>query len=394
MDISSSTDKYESWLAAELGSEILKKDLKKKRKEMVAGPFPFLRATYWRWAEMMPSLCQKLDLGTAPHALAVGDIHLENFGTWRDEDGRLVWGVNDYDEAAEMPYLLDLVRLATSAAIARGDDHRDIAAVTEPLLDGYAKGLEKPRPCILDGEPDEGSGIRPWLRQQAVVPEPERKAFWDKLERKRQKYAEDPDAPAPPSRYKKVLLASLPPGSEEPEIWHRRAGLGSLGRPRWVARAVWRGGLVVREAKAVIPSAWTRVDAGGDRTSRSVRCMEIATGRYRAPDPWYRAADGIAVRRLSPNNRKLEAASGTSAVEEDSEAGRGLGLDILLDPRMLKAMGRELASIHLGTGENDYVIAEDLKDRGRDGSWLKHASTAAADAVWKEWCNFKNSTAE
>jgi hypothetical protein len=66
MDISSSTDQYESWLAAELGSEILKKDLKKKRKEMVAGPFPFLRATYWRWAEMMPSLCQKLDLGTAP----------------------------------------------------------------------------------------------------------------------------------------------------------------------------------------------------------------------------------------------------------------------------------------------------------------------------------------
>ena len=394
MDISSSTDQYESWLAAELGSEILKKDLKKKRKEMAAGPFSFLRGTYWRWAEMMPSLCQKLDLGTAPHALAVGDIHLENFGTWRDEDGRLVWGVNDYDEAAEMPYLLDLVRLATSAAIARGDDHRDIAAVTEPLLDGYAKGLEKPRPCVLDGEPDEGSGIRPWLRQQAVVPEPERKEFWDKLERKRQKYAEDPAAPAPSQRYKKVLLASLPPGSEEPEIWHRRAGLGSLGRPRWVARAVWRGGLVVREAKAVIPSAWTRVDAGGGRTSRSVRCMEIATGRYRAPDPWYRAADGIAVRRLSPNNRKLEAASGTSAVEEDSEAGRGLGLDILLDPKMLKAMGRELASIHLGTGESGYAIAEDLEDRGRDGSWLKHASTAAADAVWKEWCNFKNSTAE
>src|SRR4051794_23564110 len=79
--------------------------------------------------------------------------------------------------------------------------------------------------------PELGSGIRPWLRQQAVVPEPERNTFWDKLERKRQKYAEDPDAPAPPPRYKKVLLASLPPGSEEPEIWHRRAGLGSLGRP-------------------------------------------------------------------------------------------------------------------------------------------------------------------
>ena len=50
--------------------------------------------------------------------LAVGDIHLENFGTWRDADGRLVWGVNDFDEAAQMPYVLDLVRLAASALLA------------------------------------------------------------------------------------------------------------------------------------------------------------------------------------------------------------------------------------------------------------------------------------
>src|SRR3954469_18057038 len=163
MDISSSTDQYESWLAAELGSEILKKDLKKKRKEMAAGPFPFLRATYWRWAEMMPSLCQKLDLGTAPHALAVGDIHLENFGTWRDEDGRLVWGVNDHDEAAEMPYVLDLMRLATSALVARSDRHGKAdadaaAAIAAPMLEGYAKGLGKPRPCVLDGKHAEEAG--------------------------------------------------------------------------------------------------------------------------------------------------------------------------------------------------------------------------------------------
>ena len=28
----------------------------------------------------------------APQVLSVGDLHLENFGTWRDADGRLVWG--------------------------------------------------------------------------------------------------------------------------------------------------------------------------------------------------------------------------------------------------------------------------------------------------------------
>jgi hypothetical protein len=26
-----------------------------------------------------------------PRVLGVGDIHLENFGTWRDAEGRMVW---------------------------------------------------------------------------------------------------------------------------------------------------------------------------------------------------------------------------------------------------------------------------------------------------------------
>ena len=101
--------------------------------------------------------------------LAVGDIHLENFGTWRDDDGRLVWGVNDFDEAAEMPYLLDLVRLATSALLARPSRARggDICAA---ILEGYGKGLSDPRPFVLDEE-------RAWLRELVVVPEQDRARF-------------------------------------------------------------------------------------------------------------------------------------------------------------------------------------------------------------------------
>jgi hypothetical protein len=47
--------------------------------------------------------------------MAVGDLHLENFGIWRDAEGRLVWGVNDFDEAHPMAFTNDLVRLAVSA---------------------------------------------------------------------------------------------------------------------------------------------------------------------------------------------------------------------------------------------------------------------------------------
>jgi hypothetical protein len=378
---------YECWLKAELGDEIIEKDLKKKHEAMADGPFPFLRATYWRWAEVIPALCQRLE--TAPRVLAVGDIHLENFGTWRDEDGRLVWGVNDYDEAAEMPYLLDLVRLAASALIASKGQKTEASSIATSIFQGYADGLKKPRPWVLDGTHTETEGTHQWLREQSLVPEAERREFWDNLEKKRAKFVKDPHPPEPQPRYRKALLASLPQGAERPEVWHRRAGLGSLGRPRWVARATWQGGLVVREAKAVLPSAWTRVNQG---TSHAIRCMEIASGCYRATDPWYRVADGIAVRRLSPNNRKIEADAGTADPDQDPEIHSPLGLNVLLDPRMLTAMGRELATVHLGTcGSNDATaehLGQDLKDRRP--TWLEQAATRAAGVIRREWEEYRN----
>jgi uncharacterized protein (DUF2252 family) len=36
-----------------------------------------------------------------------------------DIEGRLCWGVDDFDESYPLPYTKDLVRLATSAKIAK-----------------------------------------------------------------------------------------------------------------------------------------------------------------------------------------------------------------------------------------------------------------------------------
>src|ERR1700752_1640440 len=114
-------DAYDAWLARHC--DVVKKDLKHKHnKKMTDSPFAFLRATYFRWAKKIGTWCP--ELMDAPSVLAVGDLHLENFGTWRDADGRLVWGVNDFDEAAEMPYVLDLIRLATSARLLPGVEIR------------------------------------------------------------------------------------------------------------------------------------------------------------------------------------------------------------------------------------------------------------------------------
>ena len=349
---------YESWLRAQLRGELVDDDLPEKHEKMSSGPFPFLRATYWRWAETILDACPELH--NAPQVLAIGDIHLENFGTWRDEDGRLVWGVNDFDEAAVMPYALDLVRLAASATLARPPRRYRRLDICGAILEGYRKGLKKPRPFIMDER-------YAWLRSLLAVSEKKRAAFWKKVEEDKSS-KKKPKKPMP-KRFRAAIVAAMPePGVAIEKFYPRSAGTGSLGRPRWVGVAYWRGGQVLREVKALVPSSWTR--AMGLR-SRRLQVQEIANGRHRAPDPTYSANDRFVVRRLSPNTRKIE-------IDEEADA--------LLDPDMLRTMGRELANIHLGTGNHRRAIERDLAKR--KARWLRRATSAAVGLVeedYRQW---------
>jgi len=347
LDIRRSTKQYEDWLRKQLKGDVVRGDLARKHAKMREGPFAFLRATYWRWAETVLATCP--DLAKAPRVLAVGDMHLENFGTWRDADGRLVWGVNDFDEAAEMPYAVDLVRLATSALLAptrRGITH---AGTCSALLDGYLRGLQAPAPVVLDRD-------YRWLRKLVVIPERERKSFWKKIEAAKLEAA--------PARYRKALAAGMPQTGLAFRTARRTAGAGSLGRPRWIGIADWRGAPVVREAKALLPSSWQRAHGG----SAKIRCGGIAGGAHRAIDPWLAVRDNIVVRRLSPNNRKIEAVDEAFAT---------------LSAEMIGAMGQDLASVHLGIANRAKVIARDLARR--EQGWLAASSERMAEATRRDF---------
>src|SRR5262245_28352296 len=136
MNLAKATAKYEAWLGGRL--RLLQDDLAFKHEQMRLGPFPFLRATYYRWAQIWRDVCG--GAAKAPEVLAVGDLHVENFGTWRDSEGRLIWGINDFDEAWRLPYINDLIRLNTSAMLA-GMTSRARDA-TSAILEGYSLALE------------------------------------------------------------------------------------------------------------------------------------------------------------------------------------------------------------------------------------------------------------
>ena len=157
MDIQHATETYEAWLGRRL--TLIPADLELKHQRMAESPFLFLRATFYRWVQCWAEVCP--DLAAAPAVLSVGDLHIENFGTSRDAEGRLIWGINDFDEAYPMPYTIDSVRLAASAILAIQENHLslDPKDACDALLAGDCATLD------LGGWPFILAEEHAWLRK-------------------------------------------------------------------------------------------------------------------------------------------------------------------------------------------------------------------------------------
>jgi uncharacterized protein (DUF2252 family) len=350
MSVRESTQGYESWLARTV--PVVRTDLALKHRLMAGDPFSFLRATFYRWAQLWPETCR--ELGDAPAVLAVGDLHVENFGTWRDAEGRLIWGVNDFDETVRLPYTQDLVRLGASALLAIEESRLTLPArrMCGAILEGYSESLH------AGGGPVVLAERHRWLRDLAVVRLKDQRPFWQHLRSLRAA----PGRPHP--RVRKLLHAALPADVTEVRTVHRRAGLGSLGRLRLVALGRWRDAMVAREAKPLAPSAW--LWARGGRL-RSPRYAEIVRRAQRAPDPFLAVRGQWLIRRLAPDCSRIELASLPAGRDED---------------RLLWMMGWETANIHLGCPEQRAPILADLRHRG---PWLSPAARRMAELVKRDW---------
>src|SRR5215510_4510804 len=242
MSIAKATVDFEQWLAKRL--PIVRQDIALKHQHMAEAAFPFFRATFYRWLQLWPEVCP--DLAKAPSVLAVGDLHIENFGTWRDEEGRLIWGVNDLDEAWPAAYTLDLARLTTSAYLAIGGEHLNLTRreAAEAIEEGYRDALAAGGKAFILAEHHQ------WLRLLALGKLRDPVNFWAKME-------QNPPYPAkPPAEVRKLLEKSFPNPSQAYQLKRRIAGLGSLGHPRILALSCSDGAFIAREAKAMRPSAW------------------------------------------------------------------------------------------------------------------------------------------
>jgi Uncharacterized protein conserved in bacteria (DUF2252) len=352
------TASYEAWMRN--CTAIVPSDLRSKHEQMKESPFLFLRGTFYRWAQMWPSVCA--ELCDAPKVLAVGDLHVNSFGTWRDAEGRLCWGVDDFDEAYPLAYTNDLVRLAASLKLVIEAESLSIKFKEgcEAILDGYRQSLATGgRPIVL-AEREQKLGK---LGVDSFKPPPD---FWAKLDRL-------PAARKPlTAKVKRALEKTLPNPRMDYKVVRRQAGLGSLGQERFVAIGDWEGGLIAREAKATLPSSCVWLE--GKRGKNQSLYEAAIRSAIRSRDPFQVIEGQWLIRRLSPDSNPIDIQT----------------LSRHADERMLlHAMGQETANVHLGSKRQVSNIQKDL--RKRKPKWLPEAGGRMAKLVEQDWKRYRKS---
>jgi hypothetical protein len=360
MDIVEATRRFEAWLRRRI--TVVERDLIYKHEQMHADPFLFFRATFYRWAQLWSEQCPKL--ARATRVLAVGDLHLENFGTWRDAEGRLVWGVNDFDEAFPMAFTNDLVRLAVSALLAaESSPHFKLkpGEICAQLWDGYRTAIER------GGEPFVLMEAHPKLRKMALQDLRQPAEFWKRLDAKT-----IPLKKEPPDSVRKAFSRISPDGAKLGyRVLGKPKGLGSLGRRRYLAVDNFQGGWLAREAKAVVPSAcvWAsdqRAGKGNPWLEKTVRSA------VRCADPYYKVRRGWLVRRLGPDCSRIDF---DELVHHEDIAS------------LLHCMGWETANIHLGTSKGRKQIRSSWVHLPED--WFEVAAHKMLKRSLEDWHDFK-----
>lgn len=96
-------------------SSRIPKMLKMKYSGMDESAFRFYRGTCHLFYE---DLSPAVDLNLSPLAWVCGDLHLENFGSFKADNDLEYFDMNDFDEAALAPCLQDVARLLVSVVIA------------------------------------------------------------------------------------------------------------------------------------------------------------------------------------------------------------------------------------------------------------------------------------
>jgi len=221
-----------------------------KYHNMRADPFVFLRGTCHLFYQHLPSL---EILRNAPIIWQCGDLHLQNFGSYKDSQRDVYFDINDFDEAALAPCTWDLVRFLTSLRLGLSTmrlSDKDIGDIGMRYLEVYGQTVTDNSPAAIDQNNATGL-IRNLLQDVAQRSRPK---FLDSRTEKianARKLKVDGKKALPLTeddrRRVHALLKNFAGATDKPEFFEildiarRIAGTGSLGVERYVVLVTGKG---------------------------------------------------------------------------------------------------------------------------------------------------------
>jgi len=240
----------------------------RKYRAMSRDPFVFFRGTahlFWEdWGSMGGTA-----LDDAPLVWCCGDLHLENFGSYRGDNGLAYFDLNDFDEAALAPATRDTARFLTSVRLAAqslGLQAQSVRDLESSFLEGYAAALVTGKARWIERSIATG-WIRDLLRsvenrtQQQLLDE--RTIVRDG--RRRLRINDKRTFTLPVAERRRVVQGIARFAAHQPEpgfyrvldVVGRIAGTGSLGVPRYAVLIRGPGARDERilDVKAARPSA-------------------------------------------------------------------------------------------------------------------------------------------
>ena len=371
-----------------------------KYAKMALNPFIFLRGACHLFYEALPDSPLFLD---APLAWCCGDLHFENFGSYKGDNRLVYFDINDYDEAALAPATWDLVRLLTSmqcGADTLRATRAEALAVSQSCIDAYRTALTNGKPLWVEQETSVGLVNRLLTELQGR----KRALFLDKRTiRKGQRRSLKLDGikalPASDAQKGTVVdfmdrFAALQPDPgfyQVLDVGRRIAGTGSLGVARFVVLVEGKGSpdgnylLDIKEAKpsAMVPHL-TRLGIGqpawADEASRVVGIQK----RMQAVDhaflrPVTLAGLPCILKGLQPSEDRVAIGDWGGKLETLREVAVTMGHLLAWD--QLRAAGRS------GSANADALMAF-----GQRQDWVAEMLDAAAamtDLTGQQWRLFQ-----
>ena len=216
--------------------------LARKHDRMRASPFAFLRGSCRLFYDTLPP-----GGGREPLVWGCGDLHLENFGSYKGDNRLVYFDLNDFDDAARFPATAELVRMVASILLA-AKQVRFTAREGMSLANDF---LEAHRGALVQGharwiERDNATGIVRALLDQARMRT--RKALLAKRTTGRgttRRILIDGERQIAVSLdiKRRVRTALKDTFTDDPtwhgarvlDVAHRVAGIGSLGVERYIA---------------------------------------------------------------------------------------------------------------------------------------------------------------